>query len=116
MVPEKCIANAQKPLFFSSVNPFYELDLQARNLRGMRYDSAHHLQDNMSTQKILLEGNARHLSAHLSKQLGKQNVKIAYFGSHYLQDIACTNKLNEELAKDLRLETWDPIGVVPEFS
>jgi hypothetical protein len=36
-----CIANSKKPLFHDTENPFYELNLYAKDLKGKKYDSSH---------------------------------------------------------------------------
>ena len=42
-----CIANAKKPLFFSGENSFYDLDLQAKDFRGEKYDSINKINENL---------------------------------------------------------------------
>ena len=45
---DMCIANAKKPLFFNGGSPFYELNLQTKDFKGVKYDNDNHLSDNMS--------------------------------------------------------------------
>jgi hypothetical protein len=41
-----------------------------------------------------LEGNAKILTEYFQKSLGKEDVRVAYIGDHYLSDTHATHEFN----------------------
>jgi hypothetical protein len=66
-----CIANSKKPLFHETENPFYDLNLYAKDLKGKKYDSSSDFKHRNSSEKVVLGGNAKHLTTYFQHKMGK---------------------------------------------
>ena len=77
--------NGAKPLFFQQNDrDFYRVDYSKRDLR-----SPHNL--NFDENKFFLEGNVYGLTDAIKKKVGKEEVRILYFGDNSTGDMECTN-------------------------
>lgn len=76
--------NGCKPAFFTKPykNKFYKVDYSKRDLRGP------HDKD-FEANKYFLEGNAAELADDFRKRLGKDDVKVLYFGDNSTGDMQC---------------------------
>jgi HAD superfamily 5'-nucleotidase-like hydrolase len=75
--------NAGKPKFFKRDDiPFYRVDYSKRDLR-----SPHEM--NFAANKFFLEGNVANFTKELQNKLGKQDIKVLYFGDNSTGDMEC---------------------------
>lgn len=76
--------NGTKPYFFTKPDQqkFYRVDYSRPDLRG-----EHDL--DFSKSKYFLEGNAKDMTAEFRKKLGKEEVKVIYFGDNCVGDMEC---------------------------
>lgn len=64
----------------------------------------------MRAQQTYLEGNAATATEYFQNLLGKQDVRIAYFGDHFWSDVHAAGTFSPRDAPK-----WDSIAVVEEF-
>jgi HAD superfamily 5'-nucleotidase-like hydrolase len=76
--------NGCKPAFFTKPfqNKFFKVDYSKRDLR------APHDKD-FAANKFFLEGNAAELTEDFRRRLGKEDVKVLYFGDNSTGDMHC---------------------------
>jgi hypothetical protein len=55
------------------------------------------------------------LTTHFQQELLKPQLNIAFFGSHFLHDVALVGELSERLANEGSTARWFPIMCVEEF-
>lgn len=102
------IANCNKPKFFSEhEHPFYSVDTEAKDLKGAAITSGKDLQEN----QYYLEGNARLVTEFYQKLLGRDEVRVCYFGDHFWSDVhAASAHIPAE-----GNPKWDAIAVIEEL-
>jgi hypothetical protein len=66
--------------------------------------------DQIQPKSVLLEGNYFHLQNFFQKQLGKNNLRIAFFGDHYMSDVDASALAKSDQA------TWEAIAVIEELA
>lgn len=107
-------ANCNKPLWQSTEKPFYEVNFYYDTLKGLKVDKATDFRVD-KTEKIMLEGNATLLTNYLQHKLDKEDLRIAFFGTHYLNDIRATYDFNHRLSAAGSPARWESIAVIREF-
>ena len=91
-----CLTNACKPLFFRTEKPFYTVDRNNEENKGMRINTIDSLWT-VSPDKFFIEGNAMLITEYMQKVTKKKDARIAYFGDHCLNDVRATYEFNEKL-------------------
>ena len=79
-------------------------------MKGAKITTHEELADTALTCRVFFEGNARIVTEHFQSLLDKPDLKIAYFGSHYLNDVLATHELEIAPAK------WEALAVDQGFS
>ena len=78
------LGNCRKPIFFRfTETPFFCVDESAKDMRGTQVNNGNDLQPNFA----YLEGNANIVHQFYQRILGKDKVRIAYFGDHFWSDV-----------------------------
>ena len=62
-----------------------------------------------------IEGNAKILNEYLQKQLGKNDLKVAIFGSNYLWDLCATHEFNQRLLARGLKSNWHSVILKEEL-
>jgi hypothetical protein len=81
------ILNMHKPLFWNAKNPFYSFEPTAKDSKGAQAGNSAELSSSLEKSKILLAGNAYLLTEFLQSTLDKSQIKVCYFGTHFLFDV-----------------------------
>jgi hypothetical protein len=63
----------------------------------------------------VLEGNAAMLTNYFQTQLDKEDLRVAFFGSHYLNDVRATYDFNHRLKAAGSPARWEAIALIREF-
>lgn len=96
---------SRKPIFFwdqKVMTPFFELDTRQANFKGKPIMRPEDLKEGGHTY---LEGNAKLLRQHFQKSLGKEDVRVAFFGDQYISDVQASS-MNKG---------WDSFAIVEEL-
>jgi hypothetical protein len=101
--------NTKKPLFFSSTNCFF---WHACITSTIELQKAYQ----MSQHRVFLGGNAKLLTQFFQAEVDKEDVKIAYFGSHGNNDIQACHSFNEKMKSEGAKSNWDVIAVINEMA
>jgi hypothetical protein len=64
----------------------------------------------------VLEGNAAMLTNYFQTQLDKEDLRVAFFGSHYLNDVRATYDFNHRLKAAGSPARWECFGLIPELN
>ena len=78
------LAYCCKPSFFFNKTPFYSIDEKASNMKGPAIEDASQLE----MGNVYLQGNGLMLHQFYQKLLGKDQVRVCYFGDHLGSDVA----------------------------
>jgi hypothetical protein len=107
-----CAVACHKPLFQKTDTPFYYLD-ESTTRRGMKITCAEELHEANYDFKVFVHGNAMMLTEYLRLAQNVDMARVAYFGSHYLNDCQdfCAFNTAKLFSKE-PIAKWHVIGVL----
>jgi hypothetical protein len=108
------VTNCQKPLFYKSECPFYELQETSRTYRGPMVDSLKDLKRCIKKVKFFQEGNACLMTYFLAAALNKNNFKVGVITDQLYSEVQAIYDFNQELIKQTPAR-WEAIAYINEM-
>ena len=104
------LANCRKPYFFrSTAYPFYAVDVSKRDFKGTEIKQG----ADLNADDAFLEGNANTAHEYFRSTLGKDVVRVAYFGDHFWSDAHASATFQPQGTP--AQPKWDGIAVLEEM-